>query len=173
MKTTRVLAAAVVLVSTMSTTSSAQLPRLLPECFGDLATIAGTDGDDVLAGTPDRDVIAGLEGNDVIRGLEGNDALCGGSGDDEIDGDAGVDAIAVGRGADTARGGAGTDIVVEFSSDSCGPCLPTDPTSRDHSSDRMLGGTGDDGSTRRAGTTSWPGAPAATGLCTSGGSRRR
>ncbi|HEV2756876.1 MAG TPA: calcium-binding protein [Actinomycetota bacterium] len=142
MKTIRVLAAAAVLVAATATTGSAQLPKLIPECFGTWATITGTEGDDVLTGTSGDDVIAGLDGDDVILGLEGGDALCGGAGDDEIDGGAGRDGIAVGRGADVARGGTGLDILVEFASDQCSPCLPADPDSRDQSTDRLFGGPG-------------------------------
>lgn len=37
-------------------------------CYGQPATIVGTDGDDILRGTRGHDVIAGMAGDDVIRG---------------------------------------------------------------------------------------------------------
>ena len=40
-------------------------------CFGQAATIVGTEGDDVLKGTDGADVISGLGGTDVIDGLGG------------------------------------------------------------------------------------------------------
>ena len=59
----------------------------IPKCFGETATIVGTEGNDVLTGTDDDDVIVGLGGDDTINGgPEGlaTDALCGGEGNDTI-----------------------------------------------------------------------------------------
>ncbi|MGZ5214522.1 MAG: hypothetical protein ACXWEN_12345, partial [Actinomycetota bacterium] len=42
-----------------------------PTCQGQVATIVGTPGDDVITGTPGNDVIVGLGGNDVINGMGG------------------------------------------------------------------------------------------------------
>lgn len=134
------IAAGLLLSVLPAASGSAQLPLLGPKCFGTEATIVGTEGDDVITGTPDRDVIAGLEGNDAIHGLGGGDALCGGNGDDVIVGGPGHDGIAVGRGADEGYGGPGIDLVIEFSSDSCGPCMPFDPRSRDNAKDVISGG---------------------------------
>src|SRR3989442_11159085 len=53
-----------------------------------LATIVGTEGDDVIVGTSGDDVIQALGGNDVIDGGDGNDLICGGAGDDVIYGGA-------------------------------------------------------------------------------------
>ena len=44
-------------------------------CFGQAATIVGTEGDDVLRGTDGADVISGLGGTDIIDGLRGADLL--------------------------------------------------------------------------------------------------
>lgn len=55
-------------------------------CKGLVATIAGTDGSDVLSGTPSRDVIAGLGGNDTLSAGAGNDVICGGGGKDTLNG---------------------------------------------------------------------------------------
>jgi Ca2+-binding RTX toxin-like protein len=102
--------------TTPATTPKA--PKAL--CAGNVATKAGTEGNDVLTGTPGRDVIAGLGGNDSITGLGGNDLVCGGpgadkivggSGDDYLIGDDGADRITAGAGRDTVFGGGGRDNV--------------------------------------------------------------
>ncbi len=80
-------------------------------CFGKLATIVGSPGDDVLVGTPGDDVIQGLGGHDVIHGKAGHDLLCGGTGDDTIRGGLGRDLIIGGAGADTIRGQQGRDAL--------------------------------------------------------------
>lgn len=145
MKLVRGLAAAVALGALLVPLgANAQLPLLGEECFGNDATIVGTEEDDVLEGTPGNDVISALAGDDVVRGGGGNDTICGGAGADSIEGDAGRDAVAVGRGADDARGGEGSDIIVEFSSDRCTGCLPFDTAARDASEDVISGGAGND-----------------------------
>src|SRR2546427_3725741 len=53
-----------------------------------VATIVGTEGDDVIVGTSGDDVIQALGGNDQIDGGDGNDLICGGAGDDIIYGGA-------------------------------------------------------------------------------------
>jgi uncharacterized repeat protein (TIGR01451 family) len=86
-------------------------------CGGQLATIVGTPGDDVIEGTPGNDVIHGLAGNDIINGRGGHDILCGGTGSDTLNGgggndqlfgQAGNDTLSGGRGADACDGGPGT-----------------------------------------------------------------
>jgi hypothetical protein len=90
-------------------------------CGGELVTIAGTTGDDVLTGTPGRDVIHGRGGNDSIKGFGGNDVICGGTGNDRIwgggghdvlYGEDGTDTIYGNGGRDTMRGGAAGDYMV-------------------------------------------------------------
>src|SRR5207245_9871578 len=56
-----------------------------------VATIVGTEGDDVIVGTSGDDVIQALGGNDQIDGGDGNDLVCGGAGDGIMYGDAGHD----------------------------------------------------------------------------------
>lgn len=90
-----------------------------PRCHGRLATIVGTEEDDVLQGTPGRDVIWGGGGDDVIAGSLGNDLLCGGPGADLIHG---------GRGNDIADGGPGDD----------------DRVIGDLGDDKLIGGPGDE-----------------------------
>jgi Ca2+-binding RTX toxin-like protein len=66
-------------------------------CDGQVATIVGTDGADVLTGTPGRDVIAALGGNDTLVGLGGDDRLCGGFGRDRLSGGPGADVLLGGK----------------------------------------------------------------------------
>ena len=60
--------------------------RTIPgySCFGEPATILGTDGDDEIELTPDRDVLVALGGNDRIERASGTDLVCAGDGDDSI-----------------------------------------------------------------------------------------
>jgi hypothetical protein len=103
------LAPAIVLViGILVVPASAAVPR----CFGEPATIVGTDGRDRLRGTPGRDVIHGRAGNDNIRGLAGNDLLCGGGGSDLVVGNDGRDRLHGGAFGDGLQPGAGNDIVV-------------------------------------------------------------
>ena len=74
-------------------------------CGGEIVTILGTPGDDVIHGTDGPDVIHGLAGNDVIYGGKGNDVICGGDGDDHLIGGAGSDFLLGGRGNDKLSGG--------------------------------------------------------------------
>jgi Ca2+-binding RTX toxin-like protein len=97
-------------------------------CFGQEATIVGTNRGDDLTGTAGNDVIVGLRGNDRIDGLEGDDLICGnanwstgpgernewegldgGPGDDRLSGGWGADFIYGGEGNDLIRGGQGDD----------------------------------------------------------------
>ena len=61
-----------------------------------MATLNGTDGDDVLTGTESADTIDGRGGSDTINGLGGNDTLRGGPGADTF-----VFRAAGGNGSDT------------------------------------------------------------------------
>ena len=81
-------------------------------CFGETATIVGTDGADTLTGTPGNDVIAGLGGNDQIAGGGGDDTICGGSGNDTILGQDGSDTLLGEAGNDTVDSGAGTTDLI-------------------------------------------------------------
>ncbi len=83
----------------------------VPSCFGQPATLVGTEGDDTLVGTSGVDVIVGLGGNDFIKGRGANDLLCGGAGDDELRGDSGADQLDGGTGDDLLRGGNGNDAL--------------------------------------------------------------
>lgn len=66
-------------------------------CNGEVATIVGTPGADLLTGTPGHDVIAGLGGSDRIAGGNGDDVICGGEGADHLRGDEGADVLLAGK----------------------------------------------------------------------------
>ena len=95
-------------------------------CAGRLATIVGTNADDIIAGTSGDDVIAAGGGNDVVHAGGGDDVVCGGPGNDLLEG---------GLGNDRLEGGAGRDMLVggEASARASGV-----------DDDHLLGGPGDD-----------------------------
>lgn len=78
-------------------------------CFGQYATIIGTEGNDNLKGTSSNDVIVGLGGDDVIDGGGGDDLICGGDGNDVLKGGGGNDFLDGGLGFDTIKGDKGKD----------------------------------------------------------------
>ncbi len=80
-------------------------------CLGQLATLVGGPGDDVLVGTDGPDVILGRAGNDRINGKAGDDILCAGSGNNLIIGGAGDDYLLGGDGEDQLIGGSGQDFL--------------------------------------------------------------
>jgi uncharacterized repeat protein (TIGR01451 family) len=82
-----------------------------PKCGGNLATIAGTDGPDVLAGTEGRDVISTLGGKDEVNSLGGKDSICGKGGNDKLKGENGSDLVKGGGGKDKPKGSGGNDEV--------------------------------------------------------------
>jgi Ca2+-binding RTX toxin-like protein len=125
---------------------------------GLVATIAGTDGSDVLSGTPARDVIAGLGGDDTVSGGAGDDVICGGAGNDTVNGGKGNDKLFGGdgndklygrEGPDLLYGGAGNDLLnVGSVSGQCG----VDPTGRPHQcGDFQAGGKGKDKAAHQTG----------------------
>ena len=81
----------------------------VPKCFGKIATIVGTNKDDMLRGTDKIDVIVALGGDDTVKALAGDDLVCGGSGNDRIYGGPGFDALHGGAGKDQLRGQDGGD----------------------------------------------------------------
>ena len=56
-----------------------------------MATITGTNGNDMLNGTGGNDTLRGLAGNDTLIGLGGNDVLVGGADADQLFGSGGFD----------------------------------------------------------------------------------
>ncbi len=90
--------------SSVLTTDIGHLTDLELTCGGAVATIVGTEGDDLIIGTDNDDVIKAFGGDDTIFGLDGNDIICSGSGDDYINGGAGDDELRAGAGDDNLRG---------------------------------------------------------------------
>ena len=116
-----VVASVLALVIIAPPTRAAGMPA--ERCDGDVATIQGTEGPDLLVGTEGPDVIVGLGGDDVIRGRGGDDRVCGGAGADrlygggghdrvfgEADGDPYGDWFIDGRGNDYYAGGLGESL---------------------------------------------------------------
>jgi Ca2+-binding RTX toxin-like protein len=91
-------------------------------CFGEVPTIWGTSGDDVIyVGSGDHSpgpaqIVSTGGGNDVIYGdWATGTMICGGAGDDKIYGGDGVDTLHGGPGNDLVRGGGGDDVLDEVS----------------------------------------------------------
>jgi len=105
-------------------------------CRGKVATIVGTQGDDVLVGTNGRDIIAGLGGDDVIKGLGGHDLICAGRGEDRVKGNQGRDRLYGNAGPDKLFGGKGPDTLEGGVSD--------DWLKGQKGNDRLDGGPGTD-----------------------------
>jgi Ca2+-binding RTX toxin-like protein len=81
-------------------------------CFGEPATIVGTDASDQITGTPGPDVIVGRGGDDSINARGGDDAVCGGADFDFADGGDGRDRLSGDTGDDTLQGGAEADLLM-------------------------------------------------------------
>lgn len=86
-----------------------------PTCFGETATIVGTNKDKRklvdLFGTSGDDVIVGLKGADNIKGKGGDDLICSGDGDDWILSGSGDDRVKAGPDIDDIHGGPGDDEI--------------------------------------------------------------
>ena len=78
-------------------------------CHGEVATIVGTVGNDVITGTMGKDVIHARGGHDHIRGLAGDDVICAGGGNDKVSGGDGNDLLFGGAGNDRMDGRQGDD----------------------------------------------------------------
>ena len=133
---------------------------VVPTCDGELVTIVGTTGDDVILGTEGDDVIWGWKGDDRIFGLGGDDIICGGhgsdlmagnAGDDRIFGGAGKDTadyatapgpVAVNLGSDSATGAVGTDVVRNV--ENVNGSAFDDDLRGDNGDNILQGGAGDD-----------------------------
>jgi Ca2+-binding RTX toxin-like protein len=86
-------------------------PSEPPTCQGKVATVVGTEGNDVRTGTAHKDVIVGLGGNDKLSGLAGSDLVCGGPGKDTLKGGKANDKLYGQKGKDTLKGGPGNDTL--------------------------------------------------------------
>jgi myo-inositol-hexaphosphate 3-phosphohydrolase len=114
-------------------------------CFGETATIVGTEGNDIIIGTEGKDVIVGLGGVDDIKGRGGDDVICGGDGDDIIHGETGDDKINGDAGNDMLNGGEGNDIIFGGpDNDEINGYLDDDELYGDAGIDTLNGGPGHD-----------------------------
>lgn len=120
--------------------AAAPVPAAVPQepvtCFGEIATIVGTGGDDELRGTRRRDVIQALGGDDEVVGRGGNDVICGDGGDDELEGGRGNDTIHDETGDDELEGGPGNDWLAGN--------LGNDRMDGGRGDDQLWGGNGDE-----------------------------
>ena len=66
-----------------------------------MATVNGTQNDDILDGTPESDIINGNGGSDIVSGDAGADIINSGEGNDSVSGGPGQDTINLGVGDDT------------------------------------------------------------------------
>jgi hypothetical protein len=107
-----------------------------PKCGGDVATLVGTGGADVLRGTRRADVIVARGGNDIVKSRGGNDKVCDGAGNDRVVLGGGKDKAIGGAGADRIAGGAGNDTLAGGRGN--------DTLSGGRGNDRLNGGRGTD-----------------------------
>lgn len=120
---------------------------------GNVFSLAGGAGDDLLVGSHGADAIFGGAGSDQIRGLSRPDRLHGGSGPDRIwggDNAGNRDEISGGAGNDILFGGPGPDIL-----------------EGKRGNDRLIGGPGRDVMYQNTKSRRWPGGcdEAPPGLC--------
>jgi Ca2+-binding RTX toxin-like protein len=80
--------------------------------MGNVESVTGSEGNDMITGSAGADTLNGIGGNDVISGLGGNDSIGGWVGDDQLFGNAGDDVLDGSIGMDLLNGGAGTDFCV-------------------------------------------------------------
>lgn len=83
-----------------------------PKCFGQTATIIGTNGVDSIRGTNRADVIVAKGGDDEIVGRGGNDRICAGEGVDRVSAGGGADVVSGATGFNTLNGDGGNDRLV-------------------------------------------------------------
>jgi Ca2+-binding RTX toxin-like protein len=142
----RVFAAAAVLVALALLAGRAgAAPRVGTTCFGQPATIVGTDGDDVLRGTPGNDVIVAGDGSDIVLASGGDDLVCGEGGDDFLFGQDGNDQLDGGTGQDAYVPGLGDDKIVDSDGDSLiGFLDATGPVTASLVTGTATGGAGND-----------------------------
>jgi Ca2+-binding RTX toxin-like protein len=101
-----------------------------------MATITGTDGDDILFGTPLFDFVRLEDGDDDFFTRGGNDFVLGGSGNDTLRGEAGKNTLIGESGRDFCFGGDDDDLLDGGPGD--------DALAGDSGNDKLNGGLGPD-----------------------------
>jgi Ca2+-binding RTX toxin-like protein len=141
------LAATLAFATTALTSTSAGATA--PLCFGQPATIVGTDGPDSLTGSDlVSDVIYGGRGDDYISGgdfygdNDHPDLICGGPGHDRIGGSAAGDRIRGGDGNDLVYGDLGEDLLLGDDGDD--RLVEESIADSDRVDDILRGGAGND-----------------------------
>jgi RTX calcium-binding nonapeptide repeat (4 copies) len=108
------IAAAALIALALASSGSA---RARGSCFGQPATITGTNGADNIKLTANKDIVDARGGNDTIqagstRTSHGKDIICGGDGNDKITGNNEDNILIGGPGDDDIKGGPGDDLIV-------------------------------------------------------------
>jgi len=144
----------VMTVASVIVTSASPAQAGAPMCDGEVATILGTPGNDVLHGTPRNDVIVALGGNDRIFAGDGDDIVCAGPGNDLVKGQRGADRLLGGSGNDKMFGNAKGDVLIGgdgrdvlwggVGPDQIWAGSGNDTVHAGHGNDTAVGGPGDD-----------------------------
>jgi hypothetical protein len=127
-------------------------------CKGKIATLVGTNGNDVLVGTAGEDVVVALGGNDRIKTGNANDTICAGGGKDRVRagnsakggfdrvfGEGGRDKLFGQGGRDRLKGGGGKDLIKAGSGkDRLAGQNGNDQLRGQGGADKMNGGSGRD-----------------------------
>lgn len=108
---------------------------------GNVFTVTGAAGDDLIMGVAARNTLKGRGGDDALVGREFDDKLLGDDGNDTLKGKYGSDVLRGGPGQDTLDGGQGNDKLLGGGGDDilrAGPSHWLDP------GDTLFGGLGND-----------------------------
>jgi autotransporter-associated beta strand protein len=109
---------------------------------GEVNSLYGGSGNDVIQGSPGRDTVWGGVGNDVVSGGAGDDLIYGEAGNDRLYGDAGNDTIDGGDGDDVVEGRGGDDVI--YGGGGNDTLYGDDPDESTSGNDRIFGGAGRD-----------------------------
>ena len=114
--------------STYTGLSGVTLDASLMNAATDVASLTGSNANDVLSGGAGNDSIVGGTGADTLNGGTGVDTINGGAGDDSITGGAGADSLTGGTGSDrfvfeATAAGNGIDTITDFTFGAAGDVL--------------------------------------------------
>ena len=114
--------------STYTGLSGVTLDASLMNAATDVASLTGSNANDVLSGGAGNDSIVGGTGADTLNGGTGVDTINGGAGDDIITGGAGADSLTGGTGSDrfvfeATAAGNGIDTITDFTFGAAGDVL--------------------------------------------------